>query len=147
MIFCEGWKTSVVASSPMLNTKVLKTWRNRQKVIDLRTTGGRYFGYKTRPSPPCRGLLTLYPLWSRNSFLIWFSHIYYYYFTIFYNIEVLLRILFSKTLLNLDQKIKKSNEISESTRNFALWFDSNLARIIFIILIVSHVTKPSAKKG
>ena len=33
----------------MLNTKVLKTWRNRQKVIDLRTTGGRYFGYKTRP--------------------------------------------------------------------------------------------------
>jgi hypothetical protein len=54
-----GLKTSVVASSPMLNTKVLKTWRNRQKVIDLRTTGGRYFGYKTRPSPPCTGLLTL----------------------------------------------------------------------------------------
>lgn len=35
--------------SYMLNTKVLKTRRNRQKVIDLCTAGGRYFGYKTRP--------------------------------------------------------------------------------------------------
>ena len=33
----------------LLNTKVLKTWRNRQKVIDLRAAGGRYFGYKSRP--------------------------------------------------------------------------------------------------
>ena len=62
----------------------------------------------------------------------------YYYFTFFYNIEVLLRICtFFK---GLDQKIKKSNEISEFKQNFALWFDvmaqpySNLARIIFIFI-------------
>ena len=35
--------------SYLLNTKVLKTWGNRQKVIDLSAAGGRYFGYKTRP--------------------------------------------------------------------------------------------------